>query len=55
MPAAIEWEGNIPTGTMKLLNKNVSVRYQCDGDKVKVTLPKGLANEPLAFRFTVKK
>lgn len=55
MPAAIEWEGNIPTGTMKLLNKNVSVRYQCDGNKVKVTLPKGLANEPLAFRFTVKK
>ena len=55
MPATIEWKGNVPTGTMKLLNKNVSVRYQCDGDKVKVTLPKGLANEPLAFRFTVKK
>ena len=55
MPAAIEWAGNIPAGTMKLLNMNVSVRYQCDGKKVKVTLPKGLANEPLAFRFTVKK
>ena len=55
MPATIEWKGNVPTGTMKLLNKNVSVRYQCDGDKVKVTLPKGLANEPLGFRFTVKK
>ena len=55
MPATIEWKGNVPTGTMKLLNKNVSVRYQCDGNKVKVTLPKGLANEPLAFRFTVKK
>ena len=55
LPATIEWEGNIPTGTMKLLNKNISVHYQCVGNKVKVTLPKGLAQEPLAFRFTVKK
>ena len=55
LPATVEWEGNLPSGTMKLLNKNVNVRYQCKGNKVTVTLPKGLAQEPLAFRFTVKK
>ena len=55
LPATIEWTGNIPTGTMKLLKGNRTVKYICNGDKVTVTLPKGLANESLAFSFKVKK
>lgn len=55
LPATIEWTGNIPTGTMKLLKGNRTVKYTCNGDKVTVTLPKGLANESLAFSFKVKK
>ena len=55
LPATIEWTGNIPTGTMKLLKGNRIVKYTCNGDKVTVTLPKGLANESLAFSFKVKK
>lgn len=55
LPATIEWTGNIPTGTMKLLKGNRTVKYTCNGDKVIVTLPKGLANESLAFSFKVKK
>ena len=55
LPATIEWTGNIPTGTMKLLKGNRTVKYTCNGDKVTVTLPKDLANESLAFSFKVKK
>lgn len=55
LPATIEWTGNIPTGTMKLLKGNRTVKYTCNGDKVTVTLPKGLASESLAFSFKVKK
>ena len=55
LPVTIEWTGNIPTGTMKLLKGNRTVKYTCNGDKVTVTLPKGLANESLAFSFKVKK
>lgn len=55
LPQVIEWSGNIPTGKMTLLQTNKSVKYSVNGDKVKVILPKGLKNEPLAFRFNIKK
>ncbi|WP_455672321.1 alpha-L-fucosidase [Phocaeicola sp.] len=55
LPETIEWTGNIPTGRMALLKGNKSVKYACKGDKVIVTLPKGLKNESLAFSFTAKK
>ena len=38
LPATIEWEGNIPQG----------------GDKVTVTIPRGIQKEALAFKFRVK-
>lgn len=55
LPATIEWSGNIPTGKMKLLNRNKTVKYSCKDGKVIVTLPQGLKNEPIAFSFKVKK
>lgn len=55
LPQIIEWTGNIPTGNMTLLQTGKSVKYSVKGDKVKVTLPKVINNEPLAFRFNIKK
>lgn len=55
LPETIEWSGNIPTGKMKMLKGNKTVKYISKDGKVKVTLPKGLKNEPIALQFTVKK
>lgn len=55
LPRTIEWEGNLPTGKMTLFQNGKSVKYTIKGDKVVVSLPRGLKNEPLAFRFNVKK
>ena len=54
LPAVIEWEGNIPDGRMVLLQNGKSVKYTCEGGKVKVTVPKGINNEALAFCFKLK-
>ena len=55
LPETIEWSGNIPTGKMKMLKGNKTVKYTSKDGKVKVTLPKGLKNEPIALQFTVSK
>lgn len=55
LPETIEWTGNIPTGKMKMLKGNKTVKYIGKDGKVKVTLPKGLKNEPVALQFTLKK
>lgn len=55
LPETIEWTGNIPTGKMKMLKGNRTVKYTSKDGKVKVTLPKGLKNEPVALQFTLKK
>lgn len=54
LPAVIEWTGNVPTGKMKLLSTGKSVKYSCKGDKVSVTLPKGVAATSVALQFTKK-
>jgi len=56
LPATIEWRTNIPAKGSKvtLLQTGKSLRYKVNDDKVTVTLPKGLKNEPLAFAFSVK-
>lgn len=54
LPATIEWTGNIPSGRMTLLQTGKSVNYTCKDGKVTVTVPKGISNEALAFRFKVK-
>ena len=55
LPATLVWKGNVPTGKMTLLKGNKRVKYCVDGDRVEVTLPAGMANEPVALQFTVKK
>lgn len=51
LPVTIEWEGNIPTGRMILLQNGKKVNYICKDGKVTVTLPKDLKKEALAFSF----
>lgn len=55
LPETIEWTGNIPTGKMKMLKGNKTVKYTSKDGKVKVILPKGLKNEPVALQFTLKR
>lgn len=55
LPEVIEWTGNLPIGKMMLLQGNKSIKYTIEGDKVKITLPKGLKNEPIAISFAIKK
>lgn len=55
LPATIEWKGNLPKGKMTLLQTGKKMKYSCEGDKVVVKLPEGLKNEPLAFKFKLKK
>lgn len=55
LPATIEWKGNLPKGSLRLLRGNRKVKYRCQGGKVTVVLPHGLKEEPLAFCFQVKK
>lgn len=51
----IEWEGNLPAQNTKmiLLQTGKKVKYSCNGNKVKVYLPKGTVkrNESLAFEY----
>lgn len=54
LPASIEWNGNLPKGSMKLLNGDRRVKYTCQGEKVIISLPKGLKDEPVALSFTLK-
>ena len=54
LPKTIEWTGNVPTGDVILLSTGKKVSVKVNGDQVTVTVPKGLANLPLAFKFDVK-
>lgn len=51
LPQEIVWEGNEPAGKMVLLQNGRSVKYRTKDGKVTVTLPKGLKNESLVFKF----
>ena len=48
-------EGQFAQWNMKLLKGNKRVKYVLKGDKVEVTLPKGIENEPIALSFVLKK
>ena len=54
LPQEIVWEGNEPAGKMVLLQNGRSVKYRTKDGKVTVTLPKGLKNESLVFKFKQK-
>lgn len=53
LPAAIEWSGNVPRGRLTLLRGGRRLRYRVEGDKVVVSLPRGLRREPIAMAFEV--
>jgi len=61
LPSIIEWEGNLPKkgSKMILLNGSRIVKWELNGNTVKVYLPKTLKNSPdvygaLAFSYPVK-
>lgn len=53
-PKSITWTENKPKGKLILLQNGKSVKYTIKGNQVTVTLPSGLKNEPLAFKFNSK-
>lgn len=53
-PKTITWTENKPKGKLILLQNGKSVKYAVKGNQVTVTLPSGLKNEPLAFKFNSK-
>lgn len=53
-PKTITWTENKPKGKLILLQNSKSVKYTVKGNQVTVTLPSGLKNEPLAFKFNSK-
>lgn len=55
LPETITWKGNLPKGKIVLLANGKKVKYHAEGEQVTITLPKGLADGPLAFRFELKK
>lgn len=55
IPTTIEWTENIPKGKMTLVSTGKSVKYAVDGNKVTVTLPKGLPTESFALSFKTAK
>lgn len=55
LPATIEWTENIPKGRLTLVSTGKSVKYKVNGNKVTVTVPKGLPAESFALAFKVQK
>ena len=53
-PKTITWTEIKPKGKLVLLQNGKSVKYTVKGNQVTVTLPSGLKNEPLAFKFNSK-
>ena len=51
LPSTIEWTENIPKGRIRLVSTGKPVKYAVDGNKVTVTLPKGLPSESFALSF----
>lgn len=53
IPEFIEWNGNIPSGRMTLLDGNQRLSYKTFPDgKVRVMLPKGIKNSHVTIKFT---
>ena len=53
-PKTITWTENKPKGKLILLQNGKSVKYTVKGNQVTVTLPSGLKNEPMSFKFNFK-
>lgn len=55
LPDTLTWSTNVPKGKMTVLANGKRASYQVEGEKVTVTLPKGLPNQPLVLKFAWKK
>ena len=53
LPAELTWTGNLPKGRVTVLNNGKRVRATVRDGKVTVKLPKGLADEPVALKFSL--
>ena len=52
LPASLEWNGNLPLkGWVTILNNGKRVKVSVKNGKVTLKLPKGLRQEPVAFKF----
>lgn len=51
LPRTIEWTGNVPRKSIKLLANGKSLKYTKNGNHVTVTLPSGLKQESLAMEI----
>ena len=56
LPATLTWSGNLPEGKVTVLNNGKKVKAQVSPDGVvTVRLPKGLPDEPVALKFSVRR
>lgn len=55
LPDTIEWTDNLPKGKVTLLQNGKKLNCQLRDGKATITLPKGLADEPIALKFQIKK
>ncbi len=54
LPTTITWTENIPAGKVTILNNGKKVKPTVSGSTVTLKLPRGLRDEPIAIKFTVK-
>ncbi|MBR1569522.1 MAG: alpha-L-fucosidase [Bacteroidales bacterium] len=54
LPATLEWTGNLPSGKVTVLNNGKQVKATVKDGKVTLSLPKGLAQEPVALKFSLR-
>ena len=54
LPETLEWGGLLPGGDVVLLNTGETLPVTVRDGRAVVTLPEGLADESLAFRFTTE-
>ena len=47
------WTGNLPKGKVTVLNNGRKVKAVVKDGQVTVKLPKGLAQEPIALKFSL--
>ena len=53
LPTELSWTGNLPKGKVTVLNNGKKVKAVVKDGQVTVKLPKGLADEPVALKFSL--
>jgi len=52
LPNTISWKGNLPKGSVKLLNTGKKLKTKKQGNQVTITLPQGMKNQSFALEFS---